>query len=169
MVWTAFCGSRNGKEKTETDIRQWNKKIKAGENFGFFFLRGSLFLPWTVFFFLKALGAAGGTGHGLQHWTTRGYRHTSRMWFMSRIQWPWYCLRLLASYFVESLSTCISLIFPHDSHIRDINHQWCCDPCACIRRQRMLHTHRDIYKFFFIFFSLTGYYKILSRAPCTTQ
>ena len=33
----------------------------------------------------------------------------------------------------------------------------------------MSYTHTDIYKFFFIFFSLIGYYKILTRAPCAIQ
>ena len=168
MVWTAFCGSRNKKEKTETDIPQPSGiKKKGGEKILAFFLRGSLFLPWTVCSFsLKLWGWRGrGTGHGLQRWTNRGDKRTSWMWYLSRIQWPWYFWRLLASYFVESLSICISLIF----HQGQKPPKLYCVPSACIRRQTMLHTHTDIYKLFFILFSLIGYYKILSRAPCAIQ
>ena len=39
MVWTAFCGSRNKKEKTESDIPQPSgiKKKGGGKSLAFFF------------------------------------------------------------------------------------------------------------------------------------
>lgn len=83
MIWIAFHGSRNKKqkEKTEMDIPQWNKKGK---------------ILAVLFFFKEAacsfhepcslLKSPGGIGYGLQRWTNRGYKHTSRMWYLSRIQ-----------------------------------------------------------------------------------
>lgn len=82
MIWIAFCGGRNRKqeEKTELDIPWWNKN---GKILAFVLFKEAVCCSHELYSFLCA---SGGTGYGLQRWTKRGYRHTSLMWYLFRIQ-----------------------------------------------------------------------------------
>lgn len=75
VIWIAFCDSRNRKqkEKTEPDILQWNKN---GKILAFVLFKEAVCCSHKLYSFLRA---SGGLGYGLQRWTKRGYRHTSRM------------------------------------------------------------------------------------------
>lgn len=66
-------------EKKEIDKHEWNKKGKILA----FFLKEAVCSFHKLYSFLNV---SGGISYGLQRWTNRGYKHTSRMWYLFRIQ-----------------------------------------------------------------------------------